>query len=108
MIRPGYAVIFSYVIGSDLTGYEEMDAQTLTCARLIPGYLGYESVKQDGRSIFISYWSDLQAIEAWRRDPVHLEAKQHGKQWYASYNSMICKVETAHFYNPDEKSLIKW
>jgi heme-degrading monooxygenase HmoA len=105
--KPGYAVIFSYTYGEDLEGYAEMDALTLELARQVPGYLGYESAKQADRSIFISYWESMAAIDIWRHNAVHLQAKAQGTRWYAWYNSMICKVETAHFYPQKDAMNVK-
>jgi heme-degrading monooxygenase HmoA len=44
--------------------------------------------------MFISYWKDMESIQAWGRHPKHLEAKKLGIQrWYKSYNSMIAEVQ---------------
>lgn len=96
---PYYASIFNYTLGEDLSGYAEMDEITLRLALETPGYLGYESHKSNGRGSFISYWSSLEAIDEWRKNSVHLQAKQKGKaRWYSYYHAMIAKVESAHFH----------
>ena len=52
-----YANIFSYLPSDDREGYAELDEETLQLVGDVPGYVGYESVKNaEGRSIFISYW----------------------------------------------------
>jgi heme-degrading monooxygenase HmoA len=107
METPRYAVIFSYTYGDNLDGYPEMDALTLELARNVPGYLGYESAKSEERNIFISYWSSKEAIEQWRKDGVHLQAKARAKDWYAWYNSLICEVQVAHFHTSDGKISLK-
>lgn len=92
---PYYAVLFSYKRGEYLEGYMEMDEKTLELALAVPGYLGHEFAG-DGteHAIFISYWKDMEAIEKWKRDSTHKEAKAKGKtQWYQWYHSQICKVE---------------
>jgi heme-degrading monooxygenase HmoA len=94
-----YAVIFSYKRSDDLTGYQEMDDLTMRLAAETPGYLGYE-VTGDGtkHAIFISYWQNEEAINAWRNNITHQKAKQLGKStWYDWYHSMICKIENSNF-----------
>ena len=97
-----YANIFSYQPSDDRDGYEEMDEETLRLVGDVPGYVGYESVKNaEGRSIFISYWESLEAVDQWRKNTRHSEAKSHGKQWYAAYHSMLVKIEYSSEYNTE-------
>lgn len=96
---PYYASIFHYLIGDDLEGYPEMDDLTLKLAQETEGYLGYESHKANGRGSFISYWKDQDAIDRWRKNSTHIQAKAEGmKRWYKYYHSMIAKVESARFH----------
>lgn len=90
---PYYAVIFSLERSEDLTGYDEMDKSTLDKVQDLEGYLGYQSVYNGNRGIFISYWRSMEDIESWKKDQLHIRAKSHGTQWYAWYLSEICKVE---------------
>lgn len=97
---PYYASIFNYLNGDDLEGYADMDDVTLKLVSEMDGYLGYESHKANGRGSFISYWRDLESIDQWRKNSVHLRAKSEGKKrWYTYYHSMIAKVESAHFHH---------
>ena len=99
---PYYASIFHYWLGEDLEGYPEMDEITMQLAQNTDGYLGYESHKSDGRGSFISYWRDMDAIDRWRKNSTHIQAKSEGKKrWYKYYHSMIAKVESARFHNGD-------
>ena len=94
LIKAGcYAVIFSYVRGTDLEGYAEMDETTLRLASSVPGYLGYESTGDENRRIFISYWESMKAIEDWKANQTHRHAKSKAKQWYQSYHSMVTRIE---------------
>ncbi|MBL6658900.1 MAG: antibiotic biosynthesis monooxygenase, partial [Cryomorphaceae bacterium] len=81
-------------------GYAELDEETLQLVGDVPGYVGYESVKNaKGRSIFISYWQSMEAVNQWRAKARHKVAKSHGKQWYAAYHSMLVKIEYSAEYN---------
>lgn len=95
-----YANIFSYKRSEDLDGYEAMGEETLQLVGDVPGYVGYESVDDGaGRSIFISYWESLEAIDNWRKNARHGDAKARGKQWYAAYHSMVVCVENSSEHN---------
>jgi heme-degrading monooxygenase HmoA len=62
-------------------------------AKIQPGYLGFESVR-DRLGISISYWESLEAISHWKANAEHLFAQREGKsKWYAWYKVRICRVE---------------
>lgn len=90
-----YAVIFSSTKSDDLDGYAEMDEKTMALAQQQPGYLGYESVTKDNKTIFISYWESKDAIHNWRINSTHQMAKSNAKQWYKRYLSQVCLVESS-------------
>ncbi len=97
-----YANIFSYKHADNLKGYAELDEATLRLVEGIPGYVGHESVKDSqGRSIFISYWTSLEAIELWRKNTTHQKAKDLGKSWYTAYHSMLVKIESSSEHNTE-------
>jgi heme-degrading monooxygenase HmoA len=96
-----YAVIFSSTKSENLDGYAEMDETTMKLAQEQPGYLGYESVANDNKSIFISYWKNKEAIENWRQHATHKMAKSQAKNWYKRYLSQICLVESSHLFEQD-------
>ena len=59
-----------------------MDQKTIDAVVDIPGYLGYDKFGDGNENTFISYWKDLESIDIWRKNFLHIEAKKHGKQWY--------------------------
>ncbi len=95
-----YAVIFSNTKSDDLEGYAEMDERTMTLAQQQPGYLGYETLSSENKTIFISYWENKEAIENWRKNATHLTAKSQAKKWYRRYLSQICLVESSFLMEP--------
>ncbi|MFZ5553271.1 MAG: antibiotic biosynthesis monooxygenase family protein [Bacteroidota bacterium] len=91
---PFYAVIFCSTRSNNLEGYPETDEATIEKVKTLDGFLGYENIKNGDDGIFISYWRDMDAINQWKHDEMHLSAKQKGKSmWYNRYLSQICKVE---------------
>ena len=98
-----YANIFSYKRTNISDGYEDLDEQTLMLVKEIPGYLGYENIKDSsGRSIFISYWDSKKAIDLWRKNAVHKMAKDKSKTWYSAYHTMLVHIEYSNEYNSQQ------
>ncbi len=94
-----YAVIFSSIKNDEKEGYAEMDEITMKLAAEQPGYMGYESVTNLNKTIFISYWETKEAIENWRKNVTHQLAKSQAKKWYKRYLSQICLVESSHLFD---------
>lgn len=97
---PCYAVIFTTRRTSGDDGYSEMAARMERLASQQPGYLGIESVRgADGAGITVSYWKDLESINAWRESAEHRDARERGRRdWYESYTTRICVVERAYSF----------
>ena len=90
---PYYAVIFTSLKNQDDHGYGEMASQMEELAKKQPGYLGFESAREE-LGISVSYWKDLESIKKWKENSEHLLAQEKGKkQWYKSYKIRISKVE---------------
>lgn len=89
---PYYAVIFTSIRNDRDDGYAATAARMLELASQQPGFLGFETAREElGTSV--SYWSSLEAIAAWKRDAEHREAQRNAKRWYDAYRVRICKVE---------------
>ena len=98
---PFFANIFSYVASETRDGYAEADEATLNEVKDVDGFLGYESTGDGNRRIFISYWRDMDAMNQWRENKTHQNAKSRGREWYAAYHSMVVKVESHSLWNTD-------
>lgn len=94
---PYYAVIFTSVhSGKDKSGYNKMAARMNELAAQQPGYLGFESAREE-TGISVSYWENLEAIKNWKEHGEHILAQQKGKDvWYHSYHVRICRVESEY------------
>jgi heme-degrading monooxygenase HmoA len=94
-----YAVLFLSERGLDQPDYDAMDAQTLAAVEGLSGYLGYEMVRNGESAIFISYWKNRAAVDAWKHHSLHREAKAQGRAvWYDAYRSIVCKVEESSVF----------
>ena len=89
---PYYAVIFTSVLTENTDGYDQMAKKMMQLVHEQPGFLGVDSAR-DKIGITISYWTSLEAIDRWRTNVIHQNAKNQGKsKWYRSYELKICQV----------------
>lgn len=89
---PYYAVIFTSFRTEADKGYAEAARHLLEIARQQPGFLGYESARQE-MGISVSYWESLEAIQTWKNHPEHQAVQQKESLWYRESRIRVCKVE---------------
>lgn len=95
---PYYAVIFTSLKREENKGYMEMAEKMEELAKKQPGYLGFESARNE-IGISVSYWKDLESIKNWKNNSEHLLAQQLGKtKWYEHYSIRIAKVERDYHF----------
>lgn len=94
-VPPYFAVIFSSVRTKEDNGYVEAAQRILALARQQPGFLGYESARNE-LGISVSYWDSLEAIKSWRNHPEHRFVQSLADQWYVASCIRICKVERSY------------
>ena len=95
---PYYVVIFTNRRSDIDNGYADMASKMEALAATMPGYLGFESARDDnGFGFALSYWESEEAIQNWKRNAEHLVAQQHGRaEWYEDYTVRVAKVERAY------------
>lgn len=89
---PYYAVIFTSTRTERDNGYAEMAQHMRELASGQPGFLGFESARQE-IGISVSYWNSLEAIKAWKDNLDHRQAQSRAKDWYQSFRVRVCRVE---------------
>ena len=89
---PYYAVIFTSVKTDGDNGYGEAAKQILELASKQPGFLGFETARQE-IGISVSYWSTLEAIKAWKENTTHRQVQSRAKDWYTTFRVRVCRVE---------------
>ena len=99
---PYTAVIFTSARTAGDQGYAVMGARMQELAKQQPGYLGYESARDDsGFGITVSYWADDAAAAAWKQVHEHAIAQERGREtWYADYRVHVATVTRA--YGPED------
>lgn len=94
---PYYAVIAPAELADDVKGYPQLAQQLIELARQQPGFLGIEAGFQPGFSLAVTYWTSLEAIQAWSANTHHLIAKDLGKsRWFKKYLTRIARVERVY------------
>ena len=89
---PYYAVIFTSIRDNSDDGYGEAAEQMLELASRQPGFLGFETARQE-IGISVSYWSAPEAIKAWKENTTHRLAQDRAKDWYQAFRVRVCRVE---------------
>jgi heme-degrading monooxygenase HmoA len=89
---PYYAVIFTSVRRDGDYGYGEAAKQMLELASIQPGFLGFETARQE-IGISVSYWSTLEAIKAWKENVTHRQVQDRVNEWYKAFRVRVCRVE---------------
>jgi len=89
---PYYAVIFTSTRLDGDNGYTETAREMLELASRQPGFLGFETARQE-IGISVSYWSSLEAIKAWKENAAHRQAQRRAPGWYREFRVRVCRVE---------------
>ena len=89
---PYYAVIFTSARTDGDNGYGDAAKQMLELASKQPGFLGFETARQE-IGISVSYWVSLEAIKAWKENSEHRETQKKAKGWYSCFRVRVCRVE---------------
>ncbi|MBU0621167.1 MAG: antibiotic biosynthesis monooxygenase [Gammaproteobacteria bacterium] len=89
---PYYAVIFTSTRTDGDNGYAEVARQMLELASSQPGFLGFESARQE-IGISVSYWDSLEAIKAWKENMEHRKPQGRARDWYRTFRVRVCRVE---------------
>jgi len=97
---PYYAVVFTSVRTATDKGYADTAEKMMALASNQPGFLGVESVRQDGGlGITVSYWKDTDSINKWKNHAAHQHAQQLGRhKWYSGYRIRVAKVDREYGY----------
>jgi heme-degrading monooxygenase HmoA len=90
---PYYAVIFTSLKTVYDEGYENTSDRMVELAKQQPGFLGYESARNE-LGITVSYWQTPEDIKNWKMNLEHQLAQKTGKEkWYSQFKVRVCKVD---------------
>lgn len=89
---PYFAVIFTSVRTDGDHGYAHAAEKMLELASQQPGFLGFETARQE-IGISVSYWASPEAIAVWKQNFEHRQTQSRAKDWYQAFRIRVCRVE---------------
>ena len=100
---PYYAVVFTSRRNAQTDdGYDQTADRMFELAQSQPGYLGVDHARSE-IGITVCYWTDLDAIAAWKAQVEHAEAQKQGRtRWYDAYELRIARVERAYGFQRED------
>lgn len=88
-----YAVIFRAEIAHLDEVYQQTAADLRERAIDAYGCREFRAWTEGSSEVAISYWDSLEQIKAWKADPAHQSAQQHGRaNWYQHYSVQVVEV----------------
>jgi heme-degrading monooxygenase HmoA len=82
-------VLFSTVDRPEIDAeeYGRASARMHEIVASIPGFISFNSyVSDDGEELLVARFDSLEALEAWRTDPEHLQTQEKGRSsWFKEY-----------------------
>lgn len=95
-------VIFKLLMrpGADEAEYRRTSGRMHELVNHMPGFISLkEYTCEDGEVLDIARFKDEQALEAWRKEPEHLEAQRKGREeFYDHYRIQALKVVRDYEY----------
>ena len=96
------AVIFKLFMrdDADLEAYRRTSRRMHELVEKMPGFISLkEYTGEDGEVIDLARFQDEASMEAWKRDPEHLEAQRKGREaFYDHYWIQVLKVVREYAY----------
>ena len=85
---------------ADLEAYQRTSRRMHELVERVPGFISLkEYTGDDGEVLDIARFKDEASLEAWRRDPEHLEAQRRGREeFYDRYRIQAMKVVRDYEY----------
>ena len=88
-----YVVVFTAQLSDLNKDYFDLAAKLRQRAIENYGCTEFISASQGDQEIALSYWTDLESIQRWKSDELHIRGQALGQsQWYKGYRVDICEV----------------
>lgn len=93
-----YAVIFEVEINSGgKESYLAIAARLKEILVKMPGFISierFESLVKEGKLLSLSFWENMDSIDAWKTNLEHIQAQQKGRESiFKDYRIRVAKVE---------------
>ena len=86
--------------GADVEAYRATSRRMHELVEKLPGFISLQEYKgEDGDTFDLARFKDEASLEAWRRDPEHLEAQRRGREeFYDRYRIQALKLIREYEY----------
>jgi heme-degrading monooxygenase HmoA len=86
--------VFRSRLRDDAQGYDATAEAMESRARAAPGFVDFKTfVADDGERVSLIVFESRATHDAWRADPVHVDAQRRGRRdWYAEYRIQVCEL----------------
>lgn len=80
--------------GIDTHSLEQLGARMYELASAMHGFIAYKDfAAQDGESLTLVQFADLESLAAWRDHPEHRVAQQRGREeFFSEYHIQVCTM----------------
>ena len=75
------------------TGDRRLEAAMAGIPDRVPVYAQLHEFARQELGISVSYWSTLEAIQAWKENTAHRRAQGRAREWYQAFRVRVCRVE---------------
>lgn len=91
---PLYCAAFIFEQHTRDAEFEELDGAIARAAEANPGFVGKEVWFDADRQKISSnyYWSSMEDLQRFAKDPVHIAAKRRYQEWYGGFHIVISEV----------------
>ncbi len=95
-----YAVIFKAELATLDQQYSDLAAELRQLAFENYNCIDFVATTEGNQEIAVSYWHSELDLQQWKKDPIHIEAQQLGKdKWYKSYSVEVVEIKRRYSSN---------
>ncbi len=87
--------------------YDEWAPKIFELAKQSPGFVSFRMFEgEDGDRLSVIEFDSLEAVDAWREHPEHLEAQKLGQaSFYSEYHLQVCEQVRSYSFEDGERTV---
>jgi heme-degrading monooxygenase HmoA len=88
--------------GIDMQELEQIGARMYELGSAMPGFIAYKDfAAQDGESLTLVQFADLESLATWRDHPEHRAAQQRGREeFFSEYHIQVSTLVREYEFSP--------
>jgi heme-degrading monooxygenase HmoA len=89
---------------ADADAAAALNERMLALATAMPGFVSYKDfAAEDGENVTIVEFASEAEQLAWRNQPEHRDAQEHGRrEFFSEYQIQVCRVERRYAFSPEQ------